>query len=286
MKSFLLSILFSALVLIPALVSGTDDSTLYVKTIYQHEIFNGRNTARKAAIKLEMRDATGELFRESYFNANTKAEEYILYYYYNADKTIRLVEKNNPLEQLIEYYTYNYKKGKLQNIKHYQYQADTKTSSLMDTRNYIRKKNTLTIHSQNAGGVSLKTEVITYNKMQEIRNEITNHLADSAYKTIFNFEYNDTLLTNKYETIISKNQDSIKYWHNYIYNAANQLEKINTYLLPANEKIHFYTVFKYMPGGSLENERRVNGTNDFYLYNYTTKYTVYTRQLPRKDPVF
>lgn len=285
MKSFLLSILLSALVLIPALVSGTDDSTLYVKTIYQHEIFKGRNTARKTAIKLEMRDATGELFRESYFNPSTKAEEYILYYYYNADNTIRLVEKNNPLEQLIEFYIYIYKKGKLQNIKHYQYQADTKTSSLMDTRNYIRKKNTLTIHSQNAGGVSLQTEVITYNKMQEIRKEITNHLADSAYKTIFNFEYNDTLLTDKYETVISKNLDSVKYWHNYIYNAANQVEKINTYLLPENEKVYFYTIFKYMPGGGIENEHRV-GTNDFYFYNYTFNYTSYTHQLPRKKSVF
>ncbi len=286
MKNFILSNVFAAIVLFPTLVSGTDDSTLYVKTIYQHEIFNGRNTARKTAIKQEMRDATGELFREAYFNATTKAEEYILYYYYNADKTIRLVEKNNPLEQLIEYYTYHYKKGKLLNIKHYQYQAEAKSSTLLDTRNYIRKKNTLTIQTQNAKGIPLQTEIIVYNKMREINKEIIIHTADSAYKTIFSFEYSDTLLTGKYETVISKNQDTTRYWQNYHYNAAGQLEKINTYLLPEKEKIYFYTLFNYLPGGSLENERRVKGANDFYLYNYSIKYTKHIHQLPRKNPVF
>lgn len=258
-----------------------DDSTLYVRTIYQHEIFKGRNSARKNAIKQEMRDSEGKLFREVFYSVVTKQVDSVLYYFYNKDGTIRLIEKVDGNENLIEYYKYNYKKNELQTIEHFN--AINNTSKLLSKQYYNTKKNISSMKEIDDSNNLIKSIEKVYKNNKILKQTILDYRLDSAYKKITYYEYQNDLILKESEIIISKNEDSTRYYKHYSYNSENLADTINTY--NSNNEFLTQTLLNYTKNGSLINKRTI-GKNNYYIENITYELRKYYRDLPRKEPQY
>jgi hypothetical protein len=281
-QKVLIFLLFISVFFPSSIFTQDDDTTLYVKTIYAHEIYNGRNTAQKYALKQEMFNAKGELFREVFYDKASKQVDYTLYYYYNPDKTIRSIERVDINEQPTGYFKYQYKGGKLKSVEFYNYNRNTKSPELSTIKKFNIGKD--------------KTEIITCDKNKNIIESVTkiykngllenekvlNNKSDSCYLKILERSYSDTLLTFEKESEISKDNDTNLITLQYKYNDKNQLDSIIT--TNKAEGIR-YTIFNYFKNGSLESKITIN-KNSFYFENITYDLKKYYRKLPYKKPQF
>lgn len=259
----------------------SDDSTLYVKTTYRHEIFNGRNTARKYAIRQEMLNSDGELFREVFYDPDTKQVDHVFYYYYNLDGTIRTIERTNSQETVTEYFKYRYKKKRLLSIEYFAYNANNKESGLLGTTKYTYKKNTEKILEFNNGKELVKSEERIYNDTIIEKSISMDYRLDSAFTKITSSKIENGLISEEDEFIISKSNDTIKLRNEYHYNDKNIVESIITY--DANNDEVSKTQFQYTSKGSLIN-KRIIGKNNYYIENLTFELRKYYRSLPVKLP--
>lgn len=283
MKSVKQLILTSFFVLMYISTFSQDDSTLYVKTTFQHEIFNGRNTARKNAIKQEMRDAKGELFREVFYSTVTKQVDSVLYYFYNKNGSIRLVEKVNGNEKLFEYYKYSYKKNTLRKIERYNYNNQSNTSKLHSTQTFTTKKNKSFQKETDANNEVIKTTESEFSNKKLIKKTLKDFQMDSAHIKITLFEYQNDLVHKETDFVISKTSDTSTYYRTYSYNDKNLTDTIVT--TDSNNEFLFHKMLSYTKKGSLINEKTI-GKNNFYIENLTYELRKYFRDLPRKTPQF
>ncbi len=259
----------------------SDDSTLYVKTTYKHEIFNGRNTAKKYAIRQEMLNSDGELFREVFYDPDTKQVDHVFYYYYNTDGTIRTIEKTNSLETVTEYFKYSYKKKRLFSVEHFAYNAKNKNSDLLGTTKYSYKKNTEKIQEINNGKKLVRVEQRTYNDTILEKSTVIDYRLDSAFSKIISRKIENGSISEENEFIISKSGDTTKLRNEYSYNDKNLVKTIITYDTESNEISR--TQFQYTTNGSLIN-KRIIGKNNYYIENLTFELRKYYRALPVKLP--
>jgi hypothetical protein len=259
----------------------SDDSTLYVKTTYQHEIVNGRNTARKYAIRQEMLNSDGELFREVFYDPNTKQVDHVFYYYYNADGTIHTIERTNSQETVTEYFKYRYKKKRLLSVEHFVYNATNKESDLLGTTKYSHKKNTEKILEYNRKKELVRSEERIYNDTIIEKSISMDYRLDSAYTKITSRRIENGSISGENEFIISKSSDTIKFRNEYHYNNKNLVESIITYDADNDEVSK--TQFQYTSKGSLVN-KRIIGKNNYYIENLTFELRKYYRKLPVKLP--
>lgn len=268
----------------PLLTKCEDDSTLYLKTIFQHVIVNGRNTGNKIAIRQEMRNSDGVLFREVFYSTSTKQVDHVLYYYYNTNGTLRLIEKVNIDEELIGYTIFSYKKKNiLKFTEDYLYNNKSSVSKLLTKTKYAHKKNLDIIKTFDSDNNLIREVQKIYDNKLLQKLISTDNLSDSLYIHIENYNYINELINNIHETIISNTGDTTNYIHEYNYNEKNLVDTILTY--NENSEIIKQTLFKYYKGGSVLN-KKIIGKNNYYLENLTYDMRKLYRELPLRQPQF
>jgi len=256
---------------------------LYVDTEYHNILINGRNTGRKYAVSQKMYDKNSELFRQAFFNSVTKQQDSALYYFYNAEGKIGLIEKTNINEELIGYSKYKYKKGNLREIKNYAYDNNSEVSTLKSKEQFKRSKNNYIKKVLSASNKILYSEYQL--KDDGLIIEITTNCfnSDSINRKILSRSYIDTIVNKEVERIILLNGDTLTTVRNYKYNTLNRLEKIIT--RDGNGNYLYQTIFEYYPQGNLSIKRIISSDKKILkIEQHVLKQ--YFRELPRKKSKF
>lgn len=263
-----------------------DDSILYVKTTYEFIIENGASLDKnKTARKIEMRNSSDELFREVFYNKETKQIDYILYYYYNNDNSIRLIEKVNNKEDVFEYSKYKYKKGKLIQTSTYSFDHIKSTATLAHYKKYQYKKGNIFISSfDNKNKLEKKTE--QFFNGDTLISKITSNLkaTDSTHTIIENFQYLNGLLHKKETLYITSVSDTIKYLDTYNYNKDGKNDLIHTYAGENTKTPVYQTKFQFTPNGSVKDIQKTIGGYP-YLKHIRIDFKKYKRGIHYRGPI-